>query len=57
MRLEHKEAGEIGAADEVVSSSNTHSERQGHNDLLKLSLPDADVAQKVVRHSSARFQC
>ena len=56
MRLEHKEAGETGAAEEVVRSSNTHSERPGHNDLLKLSSPETDVAQQVVGHSSAPFQ-
>ena len=58
--VRHDEAGEAkaheaGAVDEVVES-NTHSERQGHSDLLKLSSPETDVAQQVVRHSSAPFQ-
>ena len=46
--MRHGEAGaedgwRTGAADEVARSSNTHSGRQGHNDLLSLDLPPVDA--------------
>ena len=55
MRLEHKEAGDTGAADEAVRSSNTHSRRPGHNYLLNFGSPQVDVTLQVVCHSSAHM--
>ena len=48
MRLRYK----AGAVDGAMESS-SHGRGWGHNDLLILSLPEADVSQQVVCHSSA----
>ena len=48
MRLRYKAGAVDGATD-----SSTHGRGQGHNGLLILSLPEADVSQQVVCHSSA----
>ena len=47
MRLRYKTGADDGATE-----SSTHGRGQGHNDLLILSLSEADVSQQVVCHSS-----
>ena len=51
MRLRYK----AGAVDGATESS-THGRGQGHNDLLILSLPEADVSQQVVCPLALRQQ-
>ena len=46
-------ARDTGVADEAMRSSNIHSERPGHNDLLNFGLPQIDVTLQVVCHNLA----